>query len=220
MKEIILALLIGLFASSLLYGQVEATTTNDRKVILYDDGTWKYAEIPKAEIDRVSFECEDLVTTTTNKLTDRIFTSSKEVLIISDDGGETGLGIFCIKASSNSIIMIIRVVGSGRYIDDDHEVNILFRDGSKLEICEGYSECDEMFNSDSEFAIYFGGRQFNNRKEFNKLITKEIETMRVWTKNGCVQKDFSKKQSKILMNTLKCLKSFLVGDKLDLRDWE
>jgi len=198
MKKIILTLLIGLFATSLLLAQIEATTKDGRKAILYDDGTWKYAETSKAEISQVSFECADLVVTETDKMTGRISTSSKEVLAISDDGGKTGFGIFCMKGS-NSIIMIIQVVGAGSCINDDNKVNILFRDGSKLELSN-----DGKFNCDAKFTIYFGGI-FQKKKELNELKTKEIETMRVWTTKSYVQKDFSNEQSKILMTTLKCL---------------
>jgi len=37
------------------------------------------------------------------------------------------------------------------------------------------------------------------------FTTKEIETMRVWTQKGYVEKDFSSDQSKQFMKTVDCL---------------
>jgi len=133
-------------------------------------------------------------------MTGQTITSSKEYLVISDDGGKTGFRIDCLKGSDlNIIIMSIKAVGAGSCIDDNDKVNILFRDGSKLELSN-----DNKFNCDAEFTLYFGG-VFGKKKQLNELITKEIETMRVWTSRGHVQGDFSSKKSKILMNTLRCL---------------
>ena len=197
MKKTILTLLIVLSTISFLHAQTEATTKDGRKAILYEDGTWKYyTEAPK--VDHVSYECLDLIETITDKMTGQITTSSKKFLEILDDGGETGFIIGCIKGS-DFIIMAIKVVGAGNCIDDDDKANILFRDGSKLELSN-----DDKFNCDAEFTLYFGG-VFGKKKQLNELTTKEIETMRVWTSGGAVQKNFSNEQSKILMNTLKCL---------------
>ena len=66
-------------------------------------------------------------------MTGKTSTSAKETLIISDDGGKNGFGIFIMK-ESNSIIFSIQAVGAGSCIDDDNKMNVLFRDGTRLHL--------------------------------------------------------------------------------------
>ena len=106
MKKIILIVLIALSVASSLNAQIRVTTEDGRKAVLYEDGTWKYyIETSKDEVAQISYECPDLIKTETDKMTDRITTSSKERLVISDDGGKTGFGIGCIKASNLDLII-------------------------------------------------------------------------------------------------------------------
>ena len=105
MKRIIITVLLGLFAISLLQAQTEATTKHGKKVILYDDGTWKYSETTKAKTSQISFECSDLIETKTDKMTGDTSIYSREPLVISDDGGKKGFLILFIKSSYNTIIM-------------------------------------------------------------------------------------------------------------------
>ena len=161
-------------------------------------------EVPDPKVGPVSFECEDLIITcaNTDKMSDNSFSSSKNKLVISDDGGKTGFEIGCYRlgvARSISVISVsIKAVGAGKRIDQGDRTVILFRDGTRLTFSSRNSV------RDATFLISFGS-VFGEEEALNELITKEIETMRVWTRKGYVQKDFSNEQSKVLMNTLKCL---------------
>lgn len=196
MKKLILTFSI-IAAAYSAFTQTEATTKDGRKVILNDNGTWKYAETTTTEII-VKLDCVNLTSTETDKMTGKSTTASKETLIVSEDGGKTGFGIFLINISG-SLVFSIQAVGAGSCIDDDDKMNVLFRDGTRLELGNSGK-----FNCDGKFTLYMGG-SFGKRKELEIFRTKEVETMRIWTSKSYVEKDFSTEQSKQLMKTVDCL---------------
>jgi hypothetical protein len=197
MKKVIFTVALALFTTVGLFAQTEATTKDGKNVILNEDGTWKYVETTSSE-STVSFECSDLISTETDKMTGKSSTAAKKTLIVSDDGGENGFGIYILK-SSNSLIFSIQAVGAGGCIDDDNKMNVLFKDGTRLELVN-----DGKFNCDANFTLYFGG-SFGKKKELEMFKTKEVETMRIWTSKSYVEKDFTAEQSKQLMKTVECL---------------
>lgn len=197
MKKLIFTISILTFTALSTFAQTEATTKDGKKVILNDDGTWKYVETTTTET-AISLDCADLISTETDKMTGKSTTASKETLIISEDGGKTGFGIF-IMDISGSLVFSIQAVGAGSCIDDDNKMNVLFRDGTRLELVN-----NGKFNCDGKFTLYFGG-SFGKKKELEMFRTKEVETMRIWTSKSYVEKDFSSDQSKQLMKTVDCL---------------
>lgn len=198
MKKTILTLMVLAVSTFSLFAQTEATTKDGKKVILNDDGTWKYDTTVVVE-KTVNLECSELISTETDKMTGKSSTAAKKTLIISDDGGKNGFGIFLMNSSSGSIIFSIQAVGAGSCIDDDNKMNILFRDGTRLELVN-----NGKFNCKAKFTLYFGG-SFGKKKQLEMLRTKEIETMRIWTSKSYVEKDFTSEQSKQLMKTVDCL---------------
>ncbi|APA65656.1 hypothetical protein [Maribacter sp. 1_2014MBL_MicDiv] len=186
------------FLSEFSFSQVNATTDNGKVVILNDDGTWEYKTEEDVDASDYSLECSDIIETTVDKMTGKSSTAATETLIISNDGGKNGLGIYALNGA-NSTIVVIQAVGAGNCMDDDNKVNILFRDGSRLELYN-----NGKFNCEAKMTLYFGGI-FGKNKQMKELASKEIETMRVWTSKSYVEKDFSSYQSKQFMNTVKCL---------------
>ena len=178
--------------------QIKATTEEGKDVILNSDGTWEYVEQTNSSSEPLSLECADLTTTDTDKMTGKSTTGAKETLIISEDGGKTGFGIYVFK-SQKSLIYSMQAVGAGSCIDDEDKANILFRDGTRIELIN-----DAKFNCDAKFTLYFGGI-FGKKRELELLATKEIETMRIWTSDSYVEKDFTSEQSKKLMAITACL---------------
>lgn len=197
MKNSILTLAL-ILTSLISFSQTIATTSDGKKVELNDDGTWKYQET-KTDNTSVSLECSDLIETETDKMTGKTTTGLKKAIIISSDGGKNGFGLYIMKSSINSIILNITVVGAGSCIDDDNKVIILFRDGTRLNLLN-----EAGFNCKKKANIYFSG-SWGKRKELNMLMTKEIETMRVWTTNSYVEEDFTKEQSQKVMKVFNCL---------------
>ncbi|RXM42585.1 hypothetical protein [Flavobacterium sp. YO12] len=198
-KTVLLLLLI--IFNCQLFAQVSAKTSDGKEVVLLNDGTWKYKEVltkGKVESTVSAGSCEQLIITKVDKMTGKSSTSSKDVLIVSKDGGKNGFGIFFLK-SDKSIIMSIKAVGAGSCIDDNANMNVLFRDGTRLEL-----KNDGKFNCDGKYTQYFGDL-FGHKEEQLLFQTKEIETIRIWTSKSYVEENFTKKQSKEFMQSMECL---------------
>lgn len=197
MKKTILSILILALSSFSGFAQIEATTIDGKKVLLYDDGFWEYKQISKL-VDMDNVDCFNLVSTKVDEMTGKSSTGSKMPITVSDDGGKSGFVINILKRSE-SIIFSIQVIGAGDCIDADSKINIVFRDYTRLDLIN-----DGEFNCDSDFSLYFGGiaGKVNQLEFFRK---KEVKTMRIWTSEGFVEKEFSPDQSKQLMNTVACL---------------
>lgn len=167
----------------------------------YDDGVWKHSETTQAK-ESISFDCMDLISTKTDRVTGRSSTESK-LLVISDDGAKSGFTIY-VHIWDNLLILSGSVLG-GSYCMDKHDINILFRDGTRLLLMNHLS-----FNCDGRFSSYFskpGGGYYgrNNKQILEMFRTKEVETMRIGTSRGSVQRDFTSIQSKQLMKSIDCM---------------
>lgn len=182
-----------------VYSQIEATTSEGKKVILNSNGTWKYAdEVIQTKTTENNSDCSAYISTEVDKVTGKTSVASKDMLVVSQDGGKNGFGIYVMQGSGSTILSI-QAVGAGNCIDDDNKMNILFRDGTRLELLN-----DGKFNCDAKFTLYFGGYG-GKKNELEMLRTKEIETMRIWTSKGYVEENFTSQQSKELMSVIDCL---------------
>lgn len=200
MKKIIFTISILAFTVLSTFAQTEATTNDGKKVILNDDGTWKYVETSVEKQEPVnSSDCSNYISTEVDKVTGKSTVAAKEMLIVSKDGGKNGFGFYIMKSNRGSIIFSIQAVGAGNCIDDDNKMNVLFRDGTRIELIN-----DGKFNCDAKYTQYFGG-VFGKKKELEMFRTKEVETIRIWTSKSYVQEDFTPEQSKQLLHTVDCL---------------
>lgn len=152
-----------------------------------------------AQSDIDSFDCSQLIVTDVDKVTGKETVGAKKTLIVSDDGGETGFGIYIMRRDRGSIIFSILAVGAGGCIDDDAIMNVLFRDGTRAKLTN-----DGKFNCDSHYTQVFGNG-FGNKKELEFFKTKQVETIRIWVGTDYVQKDFELQQSEQLLYTVNCL---------------
>ena len=185
--------------------QQTATTADGKTVILHDDGTWEYDASDQKEstdtagetLDCTSGDCSCWITEEVDQMTGKTAVGSAETLIISDDG-KTGFGINMFKGS-NSVIVSITAIGAGSCIDEGDGINVLFRDGERLELSHMSS-----FNCDANATMYFGGI-FGKRKQRSTLANKYIQAMRVWTSDGYVQRDFTEEASVQFRETFACL---------------
>lgn len=147
-----------------------------------------------------SLKCGNLITETNDKVSGNKFINSTKKILISKDK-KNGIAIMIMSPASGeskgAMIIVIDVLGSSPCISEEQKMNILFRDGSRLELKNGNTNCSGKFN------IYFGG-DFKLSPKYKELAEKEIETIRVWTTNGAVQEDLSNTDSQKLMNTFNC----------------
>jgi hypothetical protein len=179
----------------------QATTTDGKKVTLSPNGTWKYNE-PKPQIPQAnstSSDCSSWISITTDKMTGVTSTAAINTLVVSTDGGKKGFGIFLMQSSKGGLIISIQAAGAGSCIEEGAKINILFTDGSKLELA---SEND--FNCKGKATIYFGDI-FGKKSELAELKSKRIQTMRVWTSDSFVEKDFTKANQDEFFHVINCL---------------
>lgn len=144
-------------------------------------------------------DCSKYSHTVEDKMTGDKTKQGKKTIIVSTDGYKTGFQIFLFLSNHGSIAVGINTKGGAGCIDKGSKVNILFTDGSRLETAS-----DTDFNCSGECSIYFG-EVFGKEDQLKELQTKLIATMRVWTMNGFVQKDFTSENSYDFFNTINCL---------------
>ena len=196
MKKIALVI-IGLAFLFNAQAQIEATTTDGKKVYLYDDRTWKYAPEENVEMTPDA-DCLKFITIEEDKMTGAKKYFSKKKLVISYDEGESGFGIFC-DATGYGVKVTIQAVGSGKCINDDHTIIIRFRDGSTSTM-----ENDVNTNCQNQFVLKFGG-DYEKEDQISLLKSKPIETIRIYTQDGFVQEDLTPEMSDEFMSTVGCL---------------
>lgn len=203
MKFIITALFSVILSVSFSQN-INATTDDGKKVLLKPDGTWEYLkekELTDNNSNTSDGDCSEYVSVDKDEVSGKTYVSAANMLVVSKDGGKKGFGIYpMLGGTGKSIIVSIQAVGAGNCIDDDDKINILFRDGSRLELVN-----EGKFNCDAKATLYFGG-VFGKKKQMEELCTKEVKVMRVWTSDGFVEETFESDQSVEFMNTMRCLK--------------
>jgi hypothetical protein len=196
MKSII-TISVALFMSiTFCNAQTQATTNDGKLVLLNEDGSWAYEEKIETKIEPTA--CDAYISTDVDKVTGKKSTAIKKSIIVSKNGGKKGFGFFLMN-SKKSLIMSIKAVGAGGCIDDDAKMNVLFTDGSRLELIN-----NGKFNCKSKFTLYFGGG-FGQEKILENFKNKEVEIIRIWTTKSFVEETFTKQQREDLKNTINCL---------------
>ena len=148
--------------------------------------------------------CQQWTTIKGNSGTGKKTTVSKEALLVSADGGKTGLSIYSFLNSSGKVIIVsIQAIGAGKCVDKGDKINILFHDGNTLDLTNTND-----FNCDGSSTLYFGGG-LGKHDEMNLLIAKKVKTMRVWTRDDYMQVDFNDADATAFSETLGCLSNAL-----------
>lgn len=198
MKHYIVSATFLLIFTSSLFCQIEALTTDGRKVILQNDGTWTFADTTSVTDRRLDpNDCSSMIISETDKMTGKTFVSSRTIVVTDD--GKTGFKIFIMRLKEETISLSIGVYGASSCIDEGSKINILFTDGNRIEL-----KTDNKFNCDGDATVYFGG-YWGKKKELNMLRYRQIATMRVWTTKSFVQKDFNEENKILFQGGMKCL---------------
>lgn len=144
-------------------------------------------------------DCKTLVLTTQDKMTGDI-TSRAPIspIAFTKTGTDSKLSAFWL-FSDSSISLIFLTRGAG-CVEHQPTINFLFRDGTRMQRIGGNA-----FNCDGRAAIYYDSDSDYDRRDLDSIASKEIEAIRVWTSKSYSQEDLSKAQSKLFMNSLKCL---------------
>jgi len=149
--------------------------------------------------------CKNWITSKQDSLSGIVTLAARDLINVSNDGGKTKLSIYCFLNSSRKVIVFsVQAVGAGKCVDKGDKITILFQDGQQLDLANTND-----FNCDGSSTIYFGG-SLGRQSELNFLATKKIKTMRVWTRDDYLQKDFPDKEATAVLETVKCLASSMV----------
>ncbi len=213
---------------ALLFSQtVEATTQSGKKVILFPDGTWKYAADikPEAKEKEVKVkpeekkeekkktepkkpvagipvsvpDCADEVELNEDSKTGIRTWRSRSMIVVAEPGGKKEIGILFQKNSKGILTVFLRPVGAGECIGEGNKINIVFGDGSKLELThDGFANCR------GEAAANFGSN-WGRKKQLEELKTKKIKSIRVWTQQGSVQQTLTDENAEQFLKMFNCL---------------
>lgn len=190
-------LLCGTLVCTMAFAQMEATTKDGHTVILNNDGCWKFVEAMK-EASPTVLGCADVIIDQTDIVTGNKTRSTKEGIIVSKDG-KNGFGIHLFQGTGKALIFSATVVGAGPCIDDNNKMNVLFRDGTRIELLH---EGD--FNCEGSFTLYLGGA-FGKKREMEYFMTREVKIMRIWTSKSYVEEELTSDNSKTLKKAFECL---------------
>ncbi len=140
MKKVFVTIMVLSISITFVLGQEIVTTKSGKKVILNSDGTWQFQEAKKqVAIESSTDDCSKYIQTTEDKMTGRKSTAGIRKIIVSTDAGKTGFGILLVGEEHGELVLSIQAVGAGHCIDKGDKINILFTDGSKLEL-ENYAD--------------------------------------------------------------------------------
>jgi len=177
-----------------LNGQIEATTTNNKKVLLFEDGTWKYVKTNRIH----SIDCMQLTSIAEDTTAGGKYISSSGNVFVSKNG-EKGFRISIKKIFSEEYTgFYFKVIGGG-CIGDNPMIEILFRDDTKSNFF-----ADSKNNCENDVYVLLGGK-YGREKYLEQIRKKEIKTMRIHTNNSYVQENFTVENSRELINILVCI---------------
>jgi hypothetical protein len=191
----------------------EATTKSGKKVILYSDGTWKYAETDtkkpeekKKEPEKKSLpepvaftgDCSENLELIEDPRTRVMTTRGKNMIIIAEKNDGKEISISMQKGAKNVISIVFHPTGAGQCIGEANKINIDFTDGSKIDLSNEYSNCK------GESTANFGGT-YGRKKPLGELQSKKIKSIRIWTTDGSVQQKLSDNNKEQFFQMINCL---------------
>lgn len=139
-----------------------------------------------------SQNCNAIITVDDDKMTDYTTYFSKDVNLVS--GGEA----MSVYLSKTGILKTLNFHTDG-CVDGNNSVIILLRDGSKHTF-----KGENSFNCDG-YTYFFYGEGWDGEEFSKKLLTTEIEAIRIYTYKGIVHHDLTKNQSLKLLHRFQCI---------------
>lgn len=141
-------------------------------------------------------DCSKRITIAEDEVTGEKTAEIKDFIKVSL--GSKSLTFYILRSkNSDNVYLNISVVGASRCIEDGEKANILFTDGTKLELLNlGY-------NCKADFSTFV--YPYEEKDTPSYLCTKPIKTIRVWTFDGYVQMDMPIAKANLLMESFYCL---------------
>jgi hypothetical protein len=150
-------------------------------------------------------ECDAVVKTELDSLSGEYSRGSREDIIIAKEGKD--VLTVSLLVMDRTVIISFTAVGGVYCIDETNKVNLFFRDGTSIEMAN-----NGKFNCDGDFSLFFYG-SFGNKKQYDQIMTKEIDRVKVGLRKSVVEKNrptfieavIPPEKSKVIMQTAACL---------------
>lgn len=148
--------------------------------------------------------CDLLVKIELDSATGAYSKISEDIVIVKNSKPVITIGFAVM---DRTIIFSVIVAGGVYCVDETSKATFSFRDGSTLEMLN-----NSKFNCDGDFSLFFYGA-FGKKKEFNELLTKEIQHIKIGLRKSVVEKtranfieaDIEPAVSKTILQTAGCL---------------
>jgi hypothetical protein len=149
-------------------------------------------------------ECPQLVSYEEDKVTgSTTITAPKEIIVcISEADINKGIGMYWMLLNKGRALEMALIVSGGGCIEQGAMVNVLFTDGTRLQI-KGHNQ----FNCKGSVALYFGGSYGYRKSILNEFLSKQIETIRIHTADSYIEQDLTADQSLLFMKSGQCIAS-------------
>ncbi|HYG37231.1 MAG TPA: hypothetical protein VD908_01370 [Cytophagales bacterium] len=184
-----------LLINTVVYSQQRATTSDRRVVILNENGTWKFEE-EIVEPTTISFtpegKCDFWVTSKSDKVEGIDYKINRETIFFSNNFKNKNVGIGIV--NSNGKINLKFYLSKG-CLEEKSRIVFLFEDSTRLELTTSNKA-----NCKGNASI-----SLNDKSIINDLITKEINIVRIYTKDGFIEQSPSLKEQGQFSNLLYCI---------------
>jgi hypothetical protein len=187
-------LFLALVAGSL--AGTHAVTDDGKDVTLDDNGTWSFTEAPVVLAEEAEPSCA-LVKTQMDEVTGKSNTFMTPIAV--SDDNDTGFIWSLVLGETGTVIWVTQAYGASSCIDKGDKTNILFTDGSRIEMAK-----HTPFSCDNRSTVFFGIASAR-QEQLAALSTKSIKTMRVWTHDGYVERSPTTEQAVALRDSFACL---------------
>jgi len=193
----------------------EATTQSGKKVILYSNGTWKYATTdPKVsekdgkkkepekksspEPIALSGDCSENLENIEDTRTRIVTTRTKNLIIIAEKNDRKEITISMQRGAKDVISIVFHPVGAGQCVGEGNNIIIFFTDGSRLDLINDFTNCK------GESTASLGGN-YGRKKALSDLQSKKIKSIKIFTEEGFVLQNLSSANQEEFQQILNCL---------------
>ncbi|HRH57690.1 MAG TPA: hypothetical protein PLS10_08565 [Chitinophagales bacterium] len=148
-----------------------------------------------------NIDCSKYISVTFDEVSGKTTTAAKDFILLNDElklSDYLKLLISLGNNKSNELIFYFYAKGNVGCTDEDGLINILFTDGSRIELH------NRDFNCKNVSSFYLGGI-WGFDDELYQLKSKKIKTIRVWFTSKFIEKTLTAEQQITIYNTINCL---------------
>ncbi len=192
--RLVLSTIVVFLFPAILFAQQTATTSDGKKVLLFKDGTWQYAENLTPDI---SENCEDYVGYIEDKsvLSGKVKVSINTVFI-GETTDDIGFEVFMVQDVEH-LLLDIQLVGEKICFEEGEMGVFTFEGNHDVKLQNIISKNCE---SQAQFLIKLKDKEALKRFSHHKL-----QKLRIFHKEGSVEQDVQEVASSSFQKTFQCM---------------